>query len=121
MNKTKLSFPSPKTTLLIGCALALGAHFFWNPETVLHLAIAFIAIALTDIVFPGSLGAGTHWYFESTVAAVLKVGLFFLPSLVLVVLLRKRIPDWITSLLILGCMVVYVSLFALFPLPEPWP
>lgn len=121
MNEIQLYLPSPKTTLLVGCALALGAHFIWYPETVLHLAIVFIAIGLTDIIFPGSAGVGSHGNFAFTIAAILKVGLFFLPSLALVVLLRKRIPDWITSLLILGCMVVYVSSFALFPLPEQWP
>ncbi|MDD9997312.1 MAG: hypothetical protein OXQ89_06160 [Rhodospirillaceae bacterium] len=101
--------------------LALVAHFFWIPDTVLPLAIAFIAIGLTDIVFPGSAGVGSHWFVVASIAAVLRVGMFFLPSWTLVALCRNKIPDWITSLLIVGWMVVYVSLFALFPLPEPWP
>ncbi|MCZ0953115.1 MAG: hypothetical protein OXQ89_25265 [Rhodospirillaceae bacterium] len=122
MNKIKLSFLSPKTTLLVGCVLALGAHFTWYPVTFPNVAIMFFAVGLTDIIFPGSAGTGSHGYVTSTIAAVLKVGLFFLPSFALVVLCRNRIPDWITSLLVVGCMVAYASLlFALFPLPEQWP
>lgn len=121
MYKIKLSFLSPQTILIVGCVLAFGAHFFWVPETVLNLAIAFFAIMLTDTNVPGSPGLGSYPHVTSTMAAVLKVGLFFLPSFTLVVWCRNRIPDWIASLLIVGWMVAYVSLFALFPLPEQWP
>lgn len=122
MYKTKLTFPSPKTTLVVGCVLAFSAHFIWYPVTFPNVAIMFIAVGLTDIIFPGSGGAGSHGYVTATIGSFLKVGLFFLPSFSLVVLCRNRIPDWITSLLIVGCMVAYASLlFALFPLPEQWP
>ncbi|MYJ94513.1 MAG: hypothetical protein F4053_02625 [Proteobacteria bacterium] len=116
-----LNFPSPKTTLVVGCLLALGAHFIWTPETILHVAIAIIAWGLTDMIIPGSAGAGSHGYVVSPILAVLKVGLFFLPSFILLVSFQKRVPDRYISLLIVGWMVVYVSLFALFPLPEQWP
>lgn len=72
-----LNFPSPKTTLVVGCLLALGAHFIWTPETILHVAIAIIAWGLTDMIIPGSAGAGSHGYVVSPILAVLKVGLFF--------------------------------------------
>ena len=122
MYKTIASCLSPKTAIVVGCVLALAAHFIWYPKTILNVAIGFIAIALTDIIFPGSAGTGSHGYVASPIFAVLKVGLFFLPSLILVALLRNRVPDWITSLLIVGWMVTYASLlFALFPLPEQWP
>lgn len=108
MYKTKLLFLSPKTTLIVGCVLALGAHFIWNPSTVLNLVIAFIAWGLTDVIFPGSAGAGSHGYVATTIAAVFKVGMFFLPSFTLLVSLRKRVSDRNISLLIIGWMVVYV-------------
>ena len=127
MKRTRLTLPSPKAALLVGCLLVGASTFLYgpdiNPMGGLSYDIALFTAITLDTIIPGI----TEWqnpylyYLVFVVAAMcLNMTLFFLPALAIVGVLRKRLRG-MASFLVLSWLLFYLLAFLVLFRPDTFP
>ena len=124
MQRIKLGIPSPRVTI-VACCVIVGVFMhprFWvysGLPSYLGAVIVLLAIALTDVIIPGYASTGEGDWLRLPSIVFLSMLLFLLPALALAGLCRRLAPNIVTSLLVFGWMVAYLSIYVVFRLPEP--
>lgn len=106
----------PVITVLCGCLVVAAAFFFVDDATSLNMAIAIIVLSMLDLSVSEPVIGNIPVRIFGIV--ILSVFLFLLPAVALAWVCRRRVPDGISSLLIIGWLIVFLCLYLFYPLAE---
>ena len=108
---------SPAITILCGCVVAFAAIIFVKTTTVLNMSIAYIVVGtipvgISEIPVIGNLPV------RIIAIIILSVCVFLLPAVMLARVCQRWIPDSVTSLLVIGWLLMYLWLYLFYPVAE---
>ena len=120
--RIKLELPSPKATLLIGCALVGASTFvilYENPWTVLGIFVGVLALQISAAITSSRLeDVNIPLFFAVTTC--LNVALFSLPALAIFRGHQKRFPERV-SYLVIAWLVFYLVVLLVPFIPFRYP
>ena len=109
----------PAILILFGCAVVGAAYFFFEATTVLNMSIGAIVVLILVPSPIGDINVIGNLHVTAIVFTILSMFVFSLPALGIAWVCQRRIPDSVTSVLIIGWLAIFLFLFMFYPPAEP--